>query len=163
VDIGKRIIEIRERQNISQYRLWKMSGVSQSALSDIEIGKKQPTVQTLDKILMALGVSWGEFFKESKAELPLEFHPLLDSIKQLDPDQIEALNQFIKSMTRSSATQDAPVVHLVPEKDSDRSDTLAAHREDNPMDDMSQAALDSVVSFKRSARKDEEERGKKEK
>lgn len=52
------IREIREKKGISQNRLAKIVGVSQSALSDIESGKtKNPRFSTIMKIAKALNVS----------------------------------------------------------------------------------------------------------
>jgi len=52
---------ILDEKNITQYRLSKLSGISQSTLSDILTGKKSPSGLTLQKICTALGVSMAEF------------------------------------------------------------------------------------------------------
>lgn len=61
----KRLIEIMEEKDISAYKLWKLSGVSQSTISDIlNKDDKNPTTRTLEKLANALGVPVDEFFKE---------------------------------------------------------------------------------------------------
>lgn len=57
------LIKALENKMWSAYKLWKVSGVSQSVISDIINGKvKNPTVKTLSKIADALGVSVNAFF-----------------------------------------------------------------------------------------------------
>jgi transcriptional regulator with XRE-family HTH domain len=64
-----RLIEIMDQKGISAYKLWKLSGVSQSTISDI-LNKedKNPTTKTLQKIADALKVSIDELFKEDSTE-----------------------------------------------------------------------------------------------
>ncbi len=60
----ERLINIMEEKDISAYKLWKLSGVAQSTISDIlNKDDKNPTAKTLQKIADALGVSVDEFFK----------------------------------------------------------------------------------------------------
>jgi len=62
VNIGKKIIELREKKGWSQYRLYKEARIGQSTLSQIESGiKKSPNAETLRKIANALEVSMAEF------------------------------------------------------------------------------------------------------
>lgn len=46
----------REKRNLSQRKLEKVSGVSQTEISDIENFKKNPTIDTLAKLAEALNV-----------------------------------------------------------------------------------------------------------
>ena len=57
-NLGARLRAVMEINNISQYKLAKLTGVSQSAISDIMAGKKSPTVQTLQKICAALHITF---------------------------------------------------------------------------------------------------------
>ena len=52
-----KIKEIRIKKNLSQSELARLSGMDRSNLNKIENGKKQPTLQTLNKIAGALKVS----------------------------------------------------------------------------------------------------------
>lgn len=67
MNIGNRIIEIRQKKGLSQYKLYNLAEISQSALSDIESNKKSPTIITLEKICKALEISLSDFFLEDKA------------------------------------------------------------------------------------------------
>jgi transcriptional regulator with XRE-family HTH domain len=57
MDIGKRIEEIREQAGLSQSALARAIGTSQSAISQIEAGDRNPSFDMLRQIAKALGVS----------------------------------------------------------------------------------------------------------
>lgn len=61
MDVGKRIVELREEKGWSQYRLHKESGVQQPTLRRYELGENIPGTEMLQKIATALGVSMAEF------------------------------------------------------------------------------------------------------
>lgn len=62
IQIGKRIIEIRESKNFSQYRLAKELFMEQSNLARIENGKTNPTIKTLYKICNSLNIKLEDLF-----------------------------------------------------------------------------------------------------
>ena len=58
-----RIKEIREKKNITLYRLSKETGISRSYLTDLENNKKtNPSLETAYKISLALDVSIRDLF-----------------------------------------------------------------------------------------------------
>lgn len=60
--LGKNIARIREKKNITQYKLAKEIFTDQSNLARIEEGKVNPTVKTLLKISSALKCDLKELF-----------------------------------------------------------------------------------------------------
>ena len=62
MDIGKRISFFREAKGYSVNKLATLSGISQSYLRDVELGKKNPTVEILSYLCGALDISLQEFF-----------------------------------------------------------------------------------------------------
>lgn len=65
--LGNRIKKIREIQNLGLNETAKLAGISGSYLSNIEKGiKTNPSMEALNKIADALGVSVDEFFKENE-------------------------------------------------------------------------------------------------
>jgi len=101
VGIGELIKYHRTNQNLSMNTLAKKANVGQSGLSSIEAGKRQPTFDILDRIVRALNLTWAEFFQEAEPEFTPEVRDLLDNVKTLTPEQVEALNQFIHSIKGS--------------------------------------------------------------
>lgn len=55
---------LRTIQNLSQAELSRRSGVSQTYISELEAGKKQPTYPIIKKLAAALGVSIAELIGE---------------------------------------------------------------------------------------------------
>lgn len=97
MNASQRIIEVRKERNVSQYKLAKLTGLSQPALSQLESEKTQPTIQTLEKIISALNMSWSEFFGEA-TELSPELQSLVNAAKSLTPEQLNALNVFLRTL-----------------------------------------------------------------
>lgn len=59
---------IRKERKLSQLKLSELSGVSPGMIGDIETGKTNPTLGTIDKIIRALDVSAEDIFHDSLAE-----------------------------------------------------------------------------------------------
>ena len=55
-----RLAEIRKSRGLSQYALAELSGVSRGTIARIESGAYNPTLQTLEQLAAALGVTVGE-------------------------------------------------------------------------------------------------------
>ena len=62
-EIGKRIVDERKRQNMSQEKLATLSGVDRTHMGFIEQGRRKPTVSTLHKIGKTLGITLEQLFK----------------------------------------------------------------------------------------------------
>ena len=55
--IGQKIKELRQAKNLSQKELGIMSGLSEPAIRNYELGNRTPSPQQLEKIAAALNVS----------------------------------------------------------------------------------------------------------
>ena len=66
MDISKRIIELRTKKGISVYRLSKIVDVSENHIRAIEKGQSNPSINTLETLLIALGSNLSEFFNEDR-------------------------------------------------------------------------------------------------
>lgn len=99
MNIATRITELKNLRGLSSYKLSKLSGVSQTYIREIESGSKQPTVEILEKILSALNISWGEFFRETDSpEVSPELRRLLDSAKKITPEQLAAVQNLLNTI-----------------------------------------------------------------
>mgnify|MGYP000949160429 CR=1 FL=1 len=63
-EIGKLIRESRLRAGLTQGELAKQADLTQAALSHIESGRSEPTISTLKRIAIALGISWKDLIPE---------------------------------------------------------------------------------------------------
>ncbi|WFF72970.1 helix-turn-helix transcriptional regulator [Proteiniclasticum sp. QWL-01] len=61
-EIGANIKSIRQHKNISQRKLAERAGISNTYLSDIEVGRTNPSLKTLEKIAAALEMEIKELF-----------------------------------------------------------------------------------------------------
>jgi transcriptional regulator with XRE-family HTH domain len=66
-ELGTRIRAYREQSNISVRELARRVGLSASAISKIELGKAQPTLNTLCALVAALGISFDELFSSVRS------------------------------------------------------------------------------------------------
>lgn len=62
VKVGRRIKELRNKLGISQEELGFRSGVHRTYIASLEVGKRNVSISTLEKIVIALNVSLSEFF-----------------------------------------------------------------------------------------------------
>lgn len=60
--VGNRIKELRNILGISQEELGFRSGVHRTYIASLEVGKRNISISTLEKIVNALEVTFNEFF-----------------------------------------------------------------------------------------------------
>lgn len=60
--VGNRIKELRNKLGISQEELGFRSGVHRTYIASLEVGKRNISISTLEKIVTALEVTFSEFF-----------------------------------------------------------------------------------------------------
>ena len=98
MDIGKRIISLREQKDWTTNKLANTSGVSQSFLRAVELGQKGISVESLSAVCWALGVSLETFFAQCPEDGSVEAQ-LLFKVRQLSPAQQQTLLDFLNSIS----------------------------------------------------------------
>ena len=63
INLGKNIKRIREQKNMSQGDICREVGFDRAQMSNIEAGKGNPTLATIEKIARALSVTSDELLK----------------------------------------------------------------------------------------------------
>ena len=66
--VGRNFRKLRKARGLTQEKLAEMSGFSQQYISDLESGRRNPTVITLYELAQALGVSHVELVRPERAE-----------------------------------------------------------------------------------------------
>ncbi len=88
-EIGERIRRIRKTEGITLGELATRSGITKSALSQIERGIITPSIVTFKSILDALGITFSEFFEKEDKESFFLFRK--NDYKILEKENIECL------------------------------------------------------------------------
>ena len=97
MDISARIKFFREQKGYTVNRLANIAGISQSYLRSVELGQKNPTVETLSEICWALDISLKDFFDDDTLA-SLQQDELLREIYRLTQKQRQNLANFLKSL-----------------------------------------------------------------
>lgn len=62
--VGQRIKQLRKQLNLSQEALAYKSEVDRTYMTDVENGRRNISIEILEKIIVALQVSFEEFFND---------------------------------------------------------------------------------------------------
>lgn len=94
--LATRLRSLREREGFSRLELAKKTKLSLSYVSKLEQGTKQPTVDTLDDIAKALGVSLKEVFQEDSIEPASRYDGLARFFQglELTLDEIDTIKRM---------------------------------------------------------------------
>ena len=93
MNVGKRIISLRERCNLTQNGLAERAGVSQTHLRRVELGQADITVGHLQLLCDAMSISIQEFFNEEA-----DTDEIAEAFYKLSPKQKDLLLTFLKSL-----------------------------------------------------------------
>lgn len=93
MDIGKRLTELRSAKGLTRYRLTQTTGVSGHHIKGIEEGTRQPTIDTLQRLVEALGLTLAEFFNESQdaVYLSADERTLLENFRTISRENATVL------------------------------------------------------------------------
>jgi transcriptional regulator with XRE-family HTH domain len=98
MDIPQRLQYFLDKKGLTANSLSKKTDVSQTMISGILRGERNPSVLTLELICDALGVTLSDFFAVESSEYPLELKQLTETVSKFTPSQLALLNQFLKSI-----------------------------------------------------------------
>ena len=93
MDVGKRLIALREQRGLTQNGLAEWAGVSQTHLRRVELGQADITVGHLQLLCDAMGISLAEFFKEES-----KLDETYAAFSKLTPKQKTILLSFLESL-----------------------------------------------------------------
>ena len=90
---GENIKRLRQQKGISQNKLARKSGIAQSALSAIESSVKNPSIETVQMIAGALGVTISELLGETADGLTSQEWQLIRDYRALTSQGREYIRQ----------------------------------------------------------------------
>lgn len=101
MEINERLYYWRNLKHMSIYKLSKLSNVSENHIRNLENGKKQPTIKTLQALTDALNITLSEFFNTDNNEVSYLSDGekrILDSYRRLPKDKANILIEFYEKM-----------------------------------------------------------------
>lgn len=102
LNIGLRIRELRDSNGITAEQLADGTGLSRIYITKLENNPEAaPSFPALEKICSFLGYTIEEFFS---LNLTPELKQLLDTAKELSPEQLQPLVDFIEGITVTKKT-----------------------------------------------------------
>lgn len=91
--IGERLRKLRKAKGLSIYKISKDTEISQNHISAIERNQRQPTIDTLSRLVVPLGISLAELFNEDTeaSYLTKAERTLIENYRQLPEDKAQVL------------------------------------------------------------------------
>ena len=95
--LGQRIRSHRTAKGLSQEKLAELSGCHHTYIGQIERGEKNATIESLEKIVSALNVSFSALFEKlgegdvAERNIPLECYELLSSKTKAEQERLLAI------------------------------------------------------------------------
>lgn len=100
--LGSRIRQYRQQRGYTQEALALSSGLNVSFLGDVERGTKKPSIESLEKLLKALGITFQEFFDFEAEIKPFKDCSALEKLnirlQGLSDDEIEMIYDVIQQI-----------------------------------------------------------------
>lgn len=115
--LGERIKELRLLNNMSQRQLANSLGVGNSSIVSIEKGNRNMTIQTLERIAVALGIDVMVLVKiNSGVEMPDIINGLIKSYPIIPDTYAKAFTVFYEQGLRFSKKEDYYYLFLFMQK-----------------------------------------------
>ena len=91
--IGERLRKLRTAKGLTIYKLSKETDISQNHISAIELNKRQPTIDTLSRLVVPLGLSLAELFNEDTeaSYLTKSERDLIENYRELPEEKAQIL------------------------------------------------------------------------
>ena len=94
----KLISDIRHKRNMTQAELAQKAGLVQSTITQIETGKKKPSMATIGKIAQALEVSPAVFFGHEECYVVdlKDWQRKFKKVDDLPPEEYKMLAELVR-------------------------------------------------------------------
>ncbi len=100
MDVLERIALLRDERGWTNYKLAKVTGISQTTIGHMFSRNTQPTIATLELICAGLGITLSQFFSDEHGMVSLndEQRDLLDKWSTIPKDQKATLLELLSTM-----------------------------------------------------------------
>lgn len=107
--IGERIRTYRKKLNYSQEELAHKAGLHPTYIGQLERGEKNPTIETIEKITIALDITLEELFRftiQTEAQQNKTITQLIHQLETISDQDKEVLVQIIKILVEWKESKD---------------------------------------------------------
>ena len=104
MDIANTLKNFRTQRGLSQYKLAKISGVSQSVISSIESDSREPTIGVLYRLCESMDIRLSAFVAMAMGEPESDVYknPIVSKLNQLDVSDRQLVEAMIDSLYSKS-------------------------------------------------------------
>ena len=95
----QRLTQLRAQKGVSARDMSLSIGQNTGYINSIENGKNFPTMKNFFYICEYLGVTPQEFFEDGNAD-PETIRGLVENLKKLDGEQVDALSKIVNGLVR---------------------------------------------------------------
>ena len=99
MNIGDRLLFLLKERRMTQKALSSATNLTPSYVNQICLGRKIPTLETLALICKALGMTLGDFFSVTPAQLSDEESQLLESYRLLTKREQEGVLSMLRVLS----------------------------------------------------------------
>ncbi|WP_077624308.1 helix-turn-helix domain-containing protein [Sediminibacillus massiliensis] len=99
--VGERLRTIRKSNGLSQEKLAHLSNLHPTYIGQLERGEKNPTIDTIEKVSDALGITLGELFWFDGAVNKQQWNTILTFkyyLEQVDKDDYATILSVIRKL-----------------------------------------------------------------
>ena len=102
MEVYERIRIIRESKQISVYKMAKETGISPNHINDLEHGRRNPSVETLKRLIVPLGITLSELFNEDDqvSYLSENERELVENYRNLPDEKGKLLLEMSKALNK---------------------------------------------------------------
>jgi transcriptional regulator with XRE-family HTH domain len=132
MEIGNRVRELRQERDWSQPELARRAGLTKASISLLELGKRVPGADTVEKLAQALDVEVGELFAREPALPKAEGRSSKTAERPANSvldTRVEHWAEWLTTYNRDRATEERTGVVVIPHPDNFR------HSEEVRLDD----------------------------
>ena len=104
-DVGERIRSLRKAGGITQEELGEKAGLNYKFIGELERGRVNVSLDSLQKIAEALGVKTGDLFSMEKISVQKVFVKVLtekrDSLARFSPQESQLIKEALRLLNRT--------------------------------------------------------------
>jgi|TARA_B100001964_G_C14223552_1_gene596514 transcriptional regulator with XRE-family HTH domain len=99
-ELGSKIRTLRNTAGYTQERLGKKAGLSYKYIGELERGRVNVSLDSLEKITSALGVNLGNLFSKDKVSVQKVFVKEKDKLSGLSKKDIQVVKNAMKILSK---------------------------------------------------------------